>query len=119
MPLARRALAALGEQASLGGSLLADAEIAVTEACANAVVHAYAGERQPGALELEARVDGGRLHVVVRDFGHGIVPRGDSPGVGLGLPLIAALSERVDLRSAPGAACTEVAMTFALRDGPA
>jgi PAS domain S-box-containing protein len=115
VPLARRALAALGEQSGIDTALLADAEIAVTEACANAVVHAYAGSRLPGSFEVEATQEHGELHVVVRDFGHGIIPRGDSPGVGLGLPLIAALAERVELRSAPGAACTEVDMVFGRR----
>jgi serine/threonine-protein kinase RsbW/stage II sporulation protein AB (anti-sigma F factor) len=53
----------------------------------------------------------------VRDEGKGIVPRPDSPGLGLGLPLIATLTESLELGRATDDR-TEVAMVFRLeRDG--
>jgi serine/threonine-protein kinase RsbW/stage II sporulation protein AB (anti-sigma F factor) len=51
----------------------------------------------------------------VRDWGQGIRPRPDSPGLGLGLSLIAALAERVQLGH-DNKEHTEVRMTFALSD---
>jgi serine/threonine-protein kinase RsbW len=39
--------------------------------------------------------------MTVQDEGAGIVPRPDSPGLGLGFPLIATVSDRFDVRSRP------------------
>ena len=54
-----------------------------------------------------------RLTVVIRDSGRGIVPRPDSPGLGLGLPLIATLAESLELGT-DDVDHTEVRMTFRL-----
>ena len=58
-----------------------------------------------------------RLTVVIRDRGRGIVPRPDSPGLGLGLPLIATLAETLELGK-EDADHTEVRMTFRLDEEP-
>ena len=58
-------------------------------------------------------VGGLLLAVAVRDEGHGMLPRPDSPGLGLGLPLIATLSESLELGRAEDDR-TEVRMTFRL-----
>jgi hypothetical protein len=42
-------------------------------------------------------------------------PRADSPGAGLGLPLIAKVAESFSVSAPPGGG-TEVSMTFALRE---
>jgi hypothetical protein len=55
--------------------------------------------------------------VVVRDEGMGIGPRPDSPGLGLGLPLIASLTESVQL-GRDAEEHTEVRMTFSLIGPP-
>jgi hypothetical protein len=52
---------------------------------------------------------------MVRDWGRGVRPRSDSPGLGLGLSLIAALAESVQLGH-DSEKHTEVRMTFALND---
>lgn len=57
-----------------------------------------------------------RLTVIVRDEGKGIAPRPDSPGLGLGLPLIASLAESVQLRREESEH-TEVQMTFLVGEG--
>ncbi len=57
------------------------------------------------------------MTVVVRDNGRGIVPRPDSPGLGLGLPLIATLAETLELGK-DGTEHTEVRMTFRLDEEP-
>ncbi|WP_259311869.1 ATP-binding protein [Capillimicrobium parvum] len=111
----RHALGGLGEALELDPQILSDVKLAVTEACTNVVVHAY-GEAD-GPMEVAASVDGPVLRVTVRDEGIGILPRPDSPGLGLGLPLIATLTESLELGRATDDR-TEVAMVFRLeRDG--
>jgi anti-sigma regulatory factor (Ser/Thr protein kinase) len=91
--------------------VLADVKLAVTEACTNVVVHAYPGG--DGPMEITAAIRDGRLAIAVRDEGRGMLPRADSPGLGLGLPLIATLAETLELgRGADDK--TEVRMTFRL-----
>jgi anti-sigma regulatory factor (Ser/Thr protein kinase) len=94
--------------------IAADIELAVTEALTNAITHAYRG-MQEGRIAFAAARANGRLTVNVRDFGRGMRPRPDSPGLGLGLSLMSALSESLVFeRCRPG---THVTMTFAL-DAP-
>ncbi len=73
----------------------ADIALAVTEASSNVVRHAYVDAVEPGPLTVEAFYEDGRLIVIVTDEGRGMVPRADSPGLGLGLPLIAKLTQQV------------------------
>jgi anti-sigma regulatory factor (Ser/Thr protein kinase) len=107
----RHANGGLGEALGIGDQTMSDVKLAVTEACTNAVVHAYPdGE---GPLEVAAYLREDRLVLVVRDQGRGIVPRTDSPGLGLGLPLIATLAEALELGT-DDEQHTEVRMTFRL-----
>ncbi|MFL5843986.1 MAG: ATP-binding protein [Solirubrobacteraceae bacterium] len=107
----RHAIGGLGEALDIDDQTLSDVKLAVTEACTNAVVHAYPdGE---GPLEVAAYLQEDRLMLVVRDEGRGIVPRTDSPGLGLGLPLIATLAEALELGT-DDEERTEVRMTFRL-----
>ena len=73
-------------------------------------VHAYAG-RATARWRSRAALGDRELSVIVRDEGRGIVPRADSPGLGLGLPLIATLTESLELGTGEDDA-TEVRMTF-------
>jgi serine/threonine-protein kinase RsbW len=107
----RHAIGGLGEVLDVTDQTLSDIKLAVTEACTNTVVHAY--EDGEGPLEVAAYLRDRRLLLVVRDEGRGIVPRTDSPGLGLGLPLIATLAEALELGS-DDAQRTEVRMTFRL-----
>src|ERR1700712_367760 len=88
----RHAFGGFAEALSVDEQTLADIKLAITEACTNVVIHAYEDD-EDGALEVDASIDDRRLTVVIRDRGRGIVPRPDSPGLGLGLPLIATLAE--------------------------
>ncbi len=54
---------------------------------------------------------------MVRDRGSGMVPAPMGEGLGLGLPLIAALTSTMTIDDAAGGG-TEVSMTFALHDPP-
>jgi serine/threonine-protein kinase RsbW len=107
----RHAFGGLGDALGVPDQTLADVKLAVTEACTNVVIHAYpAGE---GPMEVRASLTDGRLAIVVRDEGRGLLPRPDSPGLGLGLPLIATLAESLELGKGPDET-TEVRMTFRL-----
>jgi len=106
----RHAFGGFAEVLCVDEQTLADIKLAVTEACTNVVIHAY-DDGEPGSLEVEASIGDGRLEVIIRDSGRGIVPRPDSPGLGLGLPLIATLTESLELGT-DDLDHTEVRMTF-------
>jgi serine/threonine-protein kinase RsbW len=112
--IVRHALGGFGEAFAVSEPKLSDIRLAVTEACANVVVHAYP-DGQEGSMEVVASMEDDQMTVLVRDWGRGIRPRPDSPGLGLGLSLIAALSEQVQLGH-DSQEHTEVRMTFALSD---
>jgi serine/threonine-protein kinase RsbW len=109
----RQALAGMADALDFDAAVLADMKMAVSEACTNVVVHAYEGEA--GTLEVEMHAGENGLTIVVRDHGAGIQPRparSEPPALGLGLPLIAALSDAFELRGSTGTG-TEVRMMFA------
>jgi serine/threonine-protein kinase RsbW len=112
--IVRHAFGAIGETYALDTQTLSDIRLAVTEACTNVVVHAYPDGGE-GPMEVLASLLGDELTVVVRDEGRGVGPRPDSPGLGLGLPLIASLTESVQL-GRDSEDRTEVRMTFSLSD---
>ena len=115
----RQALAGVADALDIDAAILADMKMAVTEAATNVVVHAY-DEDQDGILEVEMHAAEEGLEIIVRDHGTGMHPgaqRRDTPALGLGLPLIAALSDAFELRGTSGTG-TEVRMRFAyVRDG--
>lgn len=87
--------------------------LALTEACANVVRHAYPDD--PGMLEVDAYL--GRRTIVIDVCDAGIssgqgLAQPESGAGGLGLPLIGMLADRVEITSQdPG---TSVRMTFEL-----
>jgi anti-sigma regulatory factor (Ser/Thr protein kinase) len=115
----RQALAGIADALDFDTAVLADMKMAVSEACTNVVVHAY--EDADGMLEVDMIADDQGLTIRVRDHGSGIQPQvsptREVPALGLGLPLIAALSDSFELQGSAGQG-TEVRMTFGYtRDG--
>jgi serine/threonine-protein kinase RsbW/stage II sporulation protein AB (anti-sigma F factor) len=106
----RREVAAFAGRAGMADDSVSDVSLAVSEAATNAVVHAY--RASTGHLHIHAHVDGHELIVVVGDTGSGLAPRDDSPGLGLGMPLMASVTTRFNIVSEGGG--TEVHMAFAL-----
>ena len=90
-----------------------DVALAVSEACTNVVMHAYP-DGDAGGFRVVADREGECVQVTVSDCGGGMVPRPDSPGLGLGLPLIASLTDLVEVRPAHVAPGTVVAMSFSV-----
>jgi serine/threonine-protein kinase RsbW len=87
-----------------------DIALVVSEACTNVVYHAYRDDSS-GLIDLHADVVDHQLSVSVIDTGVGMSPRTDSPGAGLGLALISALSKAVKVDATR--AGTTVLLTFA------
>jgi serine/threonine-protein kinase RsbW len=111
----RRALRAFAAGVGATDRALGSVEVCVTEAITNAVMHAYRHDDRPGRVEIEAELDGDSLWIRVRDHGRGLEPRLDSPGLGLGLPLIAQLSASSEIVS-PEHGGTEILMRFDVRE---
>jgi anti-sigma regulatory factor (Ser/Thr protein kinase) len=81
---------ATGMDVDLDGVLLA-----VSEAVANAVTHAYAGAGGP--VELEAAASPFELTVVVRDQGRGLDADHGTAGAGFGLRIIRHVAQHFEL----------------------
>ena len=75
--------------------------LAVSEAMSNVVLHAYR-DSEVGDMRVVACDEPDRLVVVVRDYGEGMRPRPDSPGLGMGLPLITSMTDDLQIESAEG-----------------
>lgn len=112
LTVVRQAVTGAAIVAGLSGPEIEDVKVAVTEACTNAVMHAYPDAT--GEMDVSAWASPDRLVLRVVDFGQGIDGSADSTkkGLGLGLGLIAALAEEVDVGSEPGGG-THVWMSFA------
>lgn len=114
VPTLRGAIAGFLGEAGIGEPLLTSAKLAVSEAVTNAVMHAYVGAPRPGAVSVNATFDGDSLLVEVSDDGSGMMPRLDSPGLGVGLPLIADTVDTLDIDNSPRGG-TVLRMSFLLK----
>jgi serine/threonine-protein kinase RsbW len=110
LALARLALAGVGSLAGASDGDIADLKLAVTEACTNAILHAY-GDGAAGDLVVRYRVGAGRVEVEVEDDGAGFDP--DDPGAraseqggeGMGLLIIRTLTDALEIDSDPSGSC--------------
>jgi serine/threonine-protein kinase RsbW len=94
-------------------SALLRINLAVSEAATNAILHAY--RRTPGEGDIRVLVHHADefLDVCIYDSGVGMSPRPDSPGLGLGLGLMAHEATHCEIKSSP-AGGTEVVLRFEL-----
>jgi anti-sigma regulatory factor (Ser/Thr protein kinase) len=113
--LVRAVLAGASELLEFEAELLADLKTAVSEACNNVVMHAYAGD--PGPLIVHLVAAGDAVEVTVRDCGSGINESGSAEEQeGLGIAVISALAAKTEVLSSP-AVGTEVRMLFGYQAG--
>lgn len=99
LALVRQALAGFGDAVAIAEGPLADLKQIATEACMNAVVHAYPDDE--GRIDVIAAVTDGAVELQVRDWGIGFRPRPAEPegSLRLGLPLIATVAESFEIAS--------------------
>lgn len=110
----RHAVVHLAERHGAPARRCEDLALAVSEAVGNVVLHAYpVGE--PGPVTLEAWIEGAVIVVQIEDEGRGMAPRADSPGLGLGLPLITGIAESFQIEDRPAGPGTRMRMRVPLR----
>jgi len=114
LPMTRRAMEEYLAEAGLGADERADLVLALDEACANVIRHAFPG--RSGRLRVGAEVLAGEVSVLVEDDGVGFdsaVPR-PAPGLydtsGRGLGIIRQLMTSVELESPTEDGGTRVVM---------
>jgi serine/threonine-protein kinase RsbW len=123
--LARLALAGVARTLPIGPELLADLKLAVTEACGNAVRHAY--DPGEGTVDLAFVLADDRLDLIVEDSGTGIrvpaealvaepmpVAAPETRQVresGMGMAIIRAIVDELEVRGGTGGRGTVVHMT--------
>jgi len=106
VPLAIELAARSARSAGLDEQAVYEVQVAIDEACANVVEHAYAGG-EPGAMEVSCRTDDRTFAIRVRNWGRSFEPnRVEDPDVtapleertlgGLGLFLIRQYMDRVE-----------------------
>ena len=127
--LARLALGGIARDLAIGPELLADLRLAVTEACGNAVRHAY-GDGD-GSVEVAFVVSDDRLEMVVADTGAGLelplieqlletVPQAvaEPTDSGMGIAIIRAIVDELEVTSGESGRGTVVHMTKYLSTDP-
>jgi anti-sigma regulatory factor (Ser/Thr protein kinase) len=93
VPRARHAVTGFAREHGVPSSILGEIALAVSEACTNVVLHAYRDDATPGEFSVDLALARESLSIRVRDEGLGMRPRADSPGLGLGLPIIATTTD--------------------------
>ena len=110
---ARHEMAAFAARAGASAPVLDGVRLAVSEAVTNVVLHGYRGE-PAGPVTVRAEAADRCLTVLVCDQGCGPKSRADSPGAGLGLPLIAGVTDSLSVAPGCNGRGTRVRMTFGL-----
>ena len=116
VPAIRRAVADIARNCGAHESKLTQIRLAVSEAASNAVLHAYRNREVAAADDVRVVVrarDESCIDVCIRDRGVGPAARPDSPGLGLGMRLMAHDADRFQVRAAPDGG-TEVVLRFEL-----
>lgn len=113
---ARKVLTAFAREAGATDEQLHAIRLAASEAITNAIIHAYEQPGQ-GEVHVSASYIEGELWLLIADAGHGMRARANSPGLGLGLALIAQLADDFQILSR-GSGGTELRMRFNLSRRP-
>jgi serine/threonine-protein kinase RsbW len=95
--------------------VVVDLQLAASEAITNVAMHAFRDRPAAGDVTATVELDeaSGRLTLMVADDGVGMTPRRrDSPGLGLGLAIIARVTAATSVGPGPRDLGTRVSMTF-------
>jgi serine/threonine-protein kinase RsbW len=114
--LARLALSGLAREVSMSDEVLADLKLAVTEACGNAVRHAYPGGA--GDVTVSYVVSNAALEMIVEDQGTGL----EGPAIpnepisapvesGMGISIMRAIVDDLDIHAGADGRGTVVRMS--------
>lgn len=110
--MGRRAAAAFAAEAGCDAETLWRVRLSVSEALSNVVLHAHDPDQaEHPPVALSADWDARSICITVADEGSGLHPRTDSPGMGLGLALIANACDELGLDAGADGG-TVVRMTF-------
>ena len=109
---ARQALTDFARQAGGTDEQMDAVRLAASEAVTNAVLHAYE-TGDAGEVYVSASYIDDELWLLIGDSGHGMRARDNSPGLGLGLALIAQMTDEFQILSR-GSGGTELRMRFSL-----
>jgi serine/threonine-protein kinase RsbW/stage II sporulation protein AB (anti-sigma F factor) len=109
VPGVRRAVVDFAELHGVG--VPPDVALAVSEAVTNSVLHAYR-DGDSGDVRVVACAEPERLVVVVRDYGCGMMPHPNSPGLGLGLSVIGRLTTELNIERPDHGGGTRLRMCF-------
>ncbi len=119
--LARQLVLAVNREARLDPLRLDNLQLAVSEACTNAI-EAHESRGVQDTIAIRAAVNDARVEVVISDHGGGFDPEStvDLPAPedprrlnfehGLGLGLMRALSDRLEIHSSPAGTAVRVVM---------
>ena len=114
--LARLALAGLARTVPVSDEALADLKLAITEACGNAVLHAYPGGM--GDVSVSYVITEDALELIVEDQGAGFAGRdvADEPGAapkesGMGISIMRTIADDLDIRTGTDGRGTVVRMS--------
>lgn len=111
---AREHVVAVARAAGASAELLGRVRLAVSEAVSNAVRHAYRDAVHVAPeVRVRAEVDEHGLLVVVVDDGVGLRAPGAEPGMGLGLAIMDAIADEVEVRT-DSVSGTELRLRFTL-----
>jgi len=110
--IARLSISGIASRLNFTVEDIEDIKIAVSEACTNAVQHAYENHAKTGRIEVKISTDEEKLEISVRDFGSGFnigilgteeqKKRSEEKlGLGLGLTFIKNLMDEVEIQTIP------------------
>jgi stage II sporulation protein AB (anti-sigma F factor) len=112
VPRARTGLAMFARATGATDEQVEAVRLAASEALTNAVLHAYGGES--GSVHVSAARTGGELTVLIADDGRGMQHISSRPGLGMGLTLIASVTDYFAMSKRRGGG-TEIRMRFGTR----
>jgi serine/threonine-protein kinase RsbW len=118
--LCRLALTGIGRLRELSDELLADLKLALTEATSNSVRHAYA-DSDVGVVQISYELLPDRLVIEVTDEGEGFDPGAPNESAdelsegGLGIAIIRAIADEVEIGTQPDGTGSRLRFEKALR----